>query len=61
MIRNWGQSVGATGKMTSSMLCKSFGSTSNEINETIKVVGDSMEKLGAYFSDGEKSAIAHKE
>lgn len=60
MIRNWGMSISATGKMTSSMVAmqKAFNSTSNEINEAMKLVGDSMEKMAMFFEDGEKSAMA---
>lgn len=60
MIRNWGISVGATQRMTSSILAmqEAFGSTATEIQETMKITGDVMQKMGAFFRDGAASAKA---
>lgn len=60
MVRNWGVSVGATQRMTSSLLAmqKAFGSTSTEIDMTMKTTGEAMQKMAAFFADGERSAAA---
>jgi len=60
MVRNWQVSIGSTQRMMSSVLAlqDTFGMTAGEVEVSMKTIGDAMEKVGPYFSDGTKSAYA---
>lgn len=60
MVRNWGMSIGATERMTSSVLAlqNTFKLTAAETDIAMKTIGESMEQVGPYLKNGAEGAKA---